>query len=71
MWSEKLWMELAKERAHLDADCKEDKVERHFTWCYETLRSVLNNMAMIIRISATQRDGGTQKSKVEDRRLKK
>jgi 23S rRNA A1618 N6-methylase RlmF len=48
--AEKLWVELAKERAHLDAECKEDKVEQEATWCQEAVRSVLNAMARKIRI---------------------
>jgi len=49
---EKLWAELAKVRAHLDAECTEDKVEQEAAWCQEAMSSVLNATAMKIRICA-------------------
>jgi len=50
--AKKLWMELAKERAHLDAACTEDEVEQEATWCQETLSKVLDITAKKIRICA-------------------
>ena len=52
MGAEKLWMELAKERAHLDAECTADKVEQEATWCQETMGNVLDATAKMIRICA-------------------
>lgn len=48
----KLWMELAKERSHLDAVCTEDEVEHEATWCQATLRKVLDVTTKNIRICA-------------------
>jgi len=50
--AEKLWMELAKERAHLDAECAADEVQQQAAWCQEAMGNVLNSMAMKIRICA-------------------
>jgi len=50
--AKKLWMELAKKRAHLEAACMEDKVEREVTWCQETLSEVRDITAKKIRICA-------------------
>jgi len=49
---EKLWMELAKERAHLSTECTEDEVEQEAAWCQEAMSSVLNSTAKKIRICA-------------------
>jgi len=48
--AETLWAELAKERAHLDAECTEEKVEQEAAWCQEATSSVLNAMAKKIKI---------------------
>jgi len=50
--AKKLWMELPKERAHLDSACTEDEVEQEATWCQETLSKVLDITAKKIRICA-------------------
>jgi len=50
--AEKLWRELAKERAHLDAECTEDEVEHETAWCQEAMSSVLNATAKQIGICA-------------------
>ena len=46
----KLWLELAKERAHLDTECTADEVEQQATWCQEAMGHVLDAMAKMIRI---------------------
>jgi len=48
--AEKLWMELAKERAHLDAECTADEVEQEAAWCQEAMGNVLNATAKNIKI---------------------
>jgi len=48
--AEKLWTELAKERAHLDAECTADEVEQEATWCQEVTGNVLDATAKKIRI---------------------
>jgi len=50
--AEKLWMELAKERIQLDAECTEDEVEQEAAWCHEAMSSVLDATAKKIRICA-------------------
>ena len=50
--AEKLWMELVRERAQLDAECTEDEVELEATWCQEAMSSVLDSTAKTITISA-------------------
>ena len=45
-------MELAKERAHLGAECTEDEEEQEAAWCQNGMSSVLNATAKKIRISA-------------------
>jgi len=50
--AEKLWMELAKERAQLDVECTEDEVEQEAAWGQEATSSVLNATAKTIRICA-------------------
>jgi len=50
--AEKLWMELAKKRAQLDAECTEDEVEQEAAWCQEAMSSVLDAMAKKIRFCA-------------------
>jgi len=48
--AEKLWIELAKERAHQGAECTEDEVEQEAAWCQEAISSFLNATAKMIRI---------------------
>ena len=48
--AEKLWVELLRERAHLDAECTEDEVEQEAAWCQEVMSSVLNTTAKKLRI---------------------
>jgi hypothetical protein len=48
----KLWAELAKERAQLDAECTVDEVEQEAAWCQEAMSSVLDATAKKIRICA-------------------
>jgi len=43
---------LAKERAHLGAECTEDEEEHEAAWCQEAMSRVLNVTAKRIRISA-------------------
>jgi len=50
--AEKLWTELARERAHLDAECTEDEVEQEAEWCQEAMRIILDATAKKIRICA-------------------
>ena len=50
--AEKLWAELAKERAQLDAECTVDEVEQEAAWCQEAMSSVLDATATKIRICA-------------------
>ena len=49
---EKLWMEQAKGRGHLDAECTADKVEQEAAWCQEAMGNVLDTMAKKITICA-------------------
>lgn len=55
--AEKLWREVAKERAHLRARCTEYEVELMATWCQEAMSTVLNPRAKMIRISAILKRG--------------
>jgi len=48
--AEKQRTELAKERAHRDAECSEHEMEKETTWCQEAMSSVLEAMAKRIRI---------------------
>jgi len=50
--AEKLWTELARERAHLDAECTEDEAEQGAAWCQEAMSIVLDATAKKIRICA-------------------
>jgi len=50
--AEKLWTELVKERAHLDAECTADEVEEDAAWCQEAIGSVLDATAEKRRICA-------------------
>jgi hypothetical protein len=50
--AEELWRELAKERAHLGAECTADQVEHKAAWCQEAMCSILNVTAKKIRICA-------------------
>jgi len=53
--AEKLWRELAKERAQLDAECTEDEVEQEAAWCQEAMSSVLDATAKKIKICASSK----------------
>jgi hypothetical protein len=48
--AEKQWIKLVKDRAHLEAEFTEDKVEQEATWCQEAMSSVLNYTVKKIRI---------------------
>jgi len=50
--AEELWRELAKERAHLGAECTADEVEHEAAWCEEAISRVLKATAKKIRICA-------------------
>jgi len=50
--AEKLWIELAKGRAHLDAECTADEVEQEAAWCQEAMGNILDATAKKIRICA-------------------
>jgi len=50
--AEMLQTELAKERAHLDAECTADEVEQEAAWCQEAMGNVLDATAKKIRICA-------------------
>jgi len=50
--AEKLLAELAKVRAHLDAEYTEDEVEQEAAWCQEAMSGFLNATAKKIRICA-------------------
>jgi len=50
--AENLWMELVKERAQLDAECREDEVEKEAAWCQPAMSSVLDATAKKITICA-------------------
>jgi len=50
--AKKLWMELAKERAHLDVECTADEVEQEAAWCQEAMGNLLDATAKKIRICA-------------------
>jgi len=50
--AEKLWMELAKGRAHLDAECTAEEVEQEAAWCQEAMGNILDATAQKIRICA-------------------
>ena len=51
--ADKLWRELAKERAHLDAECTPDELEPEAAWCQEPMGNDLDATAKKIRINAT------------------
>ena len=50
--AKKRWMELATQRAHLDAECTADEVEQEPAWCQEALGIILDATAKTIRICA-------------------
>ena len=50
--AEKLWMQLAKERDQLDAECTEDDMQQEAACCQEAISSVLDTTAKKIRICA-------------------
>jgi len=64
--AEKLCMQLAKERAQLNAECTEDEVGQEAAPCQEAICSVLNAMAKQIRICA--RSKGRWNANIEVRR---
>jgi len=49
---EKLCIELAKERAQLDVECTEDRVEQEAAWCQEVMSCILDTTAKTISICA-------------------
>lgn len=49
---EKLWIELAKERVQLDAECTEDEVEQEAARWQEAMCSVIDATAKKISIGA-------------------
>jgi len=65
--AEMLWMELQKERAHLDAECTEDEVEQEAAWWQEAMSCVLDAMATKCRICA--RSQRWQNTDIEERRM--
>jgi len=64
--AEMLWMELAKKRTHLDAECTEDEVEQEAAWWQEAMSSILDTMAKKIRNCA--RSNRWWNADIEDRR---
>jgi len=48
--AEMLWMDPAKERAHLDAECEADEVEQQAEWCQEAIGHILDATAKKIII---------------------
>jgi len=48
--AEKLWLELVKERAHLNADCTADKVGQEAILCQEAMGNFLNGLVKQITI---------------------
>jgi hypothetical protein len=56
--AEKLWMEIAKERAQLEPECTEDDVDQEAAWCQEAMSSVLDATAKKIRICARSKRYG-------------
>jgi len=53
--AEKLWMDLAKARAQMDAGCTADEVEHEAAWCQEAMGNVLDAMVKKIRICSTSK----------------
>ena len=51
--AEKQWIELAKERAQLYAECTENEVEQEASWCQEAMSCVLDAKAKKIRMYRT------------------
>ena len=64
--AEKLWKELVKERAQLDAECTEDEVDQEAASCQQTISSVLDDTANKIRICA--RSKRWWNAKIKERR---
>jgi hypothetical protein len=50
--ADKLWTEQASERAHLDAECTEHKVEQQAAWCQQAMNIVLETTGKKISICA-------------------
>jgi hypothetical protein len=48
--AEKLWMELIKDRAQIDAECTEDEVDQEGSWGQEAMSSFLDTTVNNIRI---------------------
>jgi hypothetical protein len=64
--AEEILRELAKTRAHLDAECTADEVEYEAAWCQEAMSSILNATAVKIRICARSKRWGN--ADIKDRR---
>ena len=56
-------MELAKERAHLDAQCIVDEVEQEAAWCLEAMGNMLDMTGRKIRICAKSKRSWTADSR--------
>lgn len=63
--AEKLWMEVPKERAHLDAEYIAEKVEQDAAWYQEAISNVLDTTAMRIGLctKSTRRWNATIREK--------
>ena len=48
--AEKLQIELATERDHLDAECTADEVDQEAAWCQKAMGNVFDATAMKVRI---------------------
>jgi hypothetical protein len=48
--AEKVWMEVAKERAHQDPECTADKVEQEVAWCPKATGNLFDVTSRKIRI---------------------
>ena len=66
--AETLWMELAKERTQLDAECTADEVEQEAAWCQEAMSSVLDATAKKISICARS-NRWWRNADIEERRM--
>jgi hypothetical protein len=65
--AQKLWMELAKERAHLDTECTADELELEAAWFQDAIGVVLDVTARRSGSAPNQRGGGTPTSGKEGR----
>jgi len=66
--AEKLRMELAKERAQLDAECTADELEHEVAWCQYAMGNVLDPTAKRSASAPNRRGGGQPTSGREARR---